>query len=320
MEKIPAVTEALPPKETFQDLIKYKQPALEKAKHSVFELTLPKPKISVPSSRELFGIEIEVENCGIPLECDYYWKPKPDNSLRDNGVEFVSIPLRLDQVENALLYLDSKIKKVGNSPRFSNRTSVHIHMDARSFTQDQLWCFVILYSIFEKHFYSFAGKRREGSIFCVPLYKTNYIRNLNEFVFGLSATWSKYCGLNLSPMFANTQTQVYGTVEFRHLYGTLDPEIIIQWMLSIYLLKKTALTWTRENLTKELQEMNTSSGYLYLYKLIFGELCRDLTQQDFESCISHVKKELFREDYQGMIRRDATSLYISTLNSLNLPN
>jgi hypothetical protein len=298
---------------TFAEIVGYSGLTLHKQKHTAYEKGKER-QLPVLIDESLFGIEIEVENCPNSVALDYYWQAKADGSLRNYGVEFVSIPLRPGQVEFALEYLKKQVLAVNSSPDFSNRTSVHVHMNARDFTQDQLYCFVLLYSIFERHFYKFAGGRREQSIFCVPLYKTNYIRKLNDFVYGLNANWSKYCGLNLAPMFSNSHTNVYGTIEFRHLYGTFEASKLVPWINSISALRLAARQWDKNKLLEEIRQMNTVSSYSHMYNEIFKDFVDPtMTKDDFEFCISQVKKELFRDTYTKTFLRSNECAFINAV-------
>ena len=83
------------------------------------------------SKSYIFGIEIEVENVATMVIDAYdrsYWNVVEDHSLRNNGLEFVSIPLRGDQIERALTQFNKALPKEHD---FSPRTSVHIHMNVR---------------------------------------------------------------------------------------------------------------------------------------------------------------------------------------------
>jgi len=65
------------------------------------------------------------------------------------------------------------------------------------------------------------------------------------------------------------------------------------WINNILHLRKASLNWNKENLLEEIKTLNTTSEYYSLYKQIFGNLCLNLTQEDFESCISHIKTALW---------------------------
>ena len=224
-----------------QDIVKYKAMILRKNESNAFEKmnTLKEKPMEWCTTQGMVGIEIEVENITNSLYPLAYWSVKTDGSLRNHGVELVSVPLQIKQVQLALEHAFN-VLTAHNKPDFSNRTSIHIHVNCRDLTQNQIYNFILLYALFEKHFYSFAGNKRMNSIFCVPLFRTNQLNVLDNVVYGLSPDWHKYCGINLLPLYQNTVTQGYGTIEFRHLYGTSNQREILEWINDIMCLRKYA--------------------------------------------------------------------------------
>ena len=263
----------------------------QKTKHSTYERANPiNDPINVINKNALVGIEIEVENMGNGnYEPAYYWQVKEDGSLRNNGVEFTSIPLRASQVEYALDVYNRSVTQ-SNTPDYSPRTSVHVHLNIRDLTWDQLKNLIILYCLFEKHFFHIAGTRRENSIFCVPLYKTQpkgTISNLQDWLI----SWQKYYALNLTTVLGTNGLPAYGTVEFRHLYGTGDKHIILSWINNILALREEAMRWDTKELLNKVKQLNTTSEYVAMYQNTFGPMCMmsKMIKHDFESCVSFVK-------------------------------
>ena len=245
----------------------------------------------------LLGIEIEVENIKNEPYLNCYWNCKEDNSLRNYGKEFVSHPLRAKSIPYALEYLKHSLE-YNNNPIFSHRTSVHIHLNVRDFTIERLKVFLLLYCIFEKHFFNIAGVRRENNIFCIPLWKSEQPIHLNVWDNNLRS-WNKYNALNLGCIIGNGINSNLGTIEFRHLYGTLDTNILYPWIDSIIHLRDYSRLIPLEVLIDKLKNLNTTSEYISLYKKIFGITCLDLTlisKLDFESCISQTKLNFFVND------------------------
>lgn len=303
-----------------QELYSYNSLKLDKARCKAFENVnkIQGPAYNWTTTYGIVGIEVEVENIRneVPLEC--YWSAKPDNSLRNHGMEFVSIPLQVKQIQLALDHLYSALNQC-NTPDFSNRTSIHIHLNCRDMTQDQLWVLCILYSLFEKHYYAFAGTRRLNSIFCVPIYRSNILGKLNNVIYGLQGDWQKYCGLNMMPLVANNVTGTYGTIEFRHLWGTSDKQQVMRWIDNILALRKLALSLPKEELITMIKEMNTSSSYKHLYAQLFKEEDRLLTnKRDFEECVSHVKRELFGTEYLNSIKLSDSAVYWTLCRNLGI--
>jgi len=302
-----------------QDLYKYKTMVLRKGDSVAYEKM---HKIVDPypwtTQQGLVGIEIEVENMVNTVYLDAYWESKADGSLRNNGVEFVSVPLQVKQIQLALEHLYQQMNK-NNTPDFSNRTSTHIHVNCRDLTQDQLFNFILLYALFEKHFYQVAGTRRLNSIFCVPLFRTNQLNKINDVVYALSPDWHKYCGLNLLPLYQNSVTQGYGTIEFRHLYGVNNPIEVMHWINDILCLRKAAMTHTKEELLENIKQMNTTSSYMEMYQTVFEKGRKILSnKKDFEECVSNIKRELFGNDYTKQLSLSEKSVYWQTALALNV--
>lgn len=244
----------------------------------------------------ILGIELEIENLYLDeissQNNDLYWNIVEDGSLRNYGKEFCSIPLRAKQIPYAIECLIKYLRDFSPEYTFTSRCSTHIHLNIRDFTEERLFIFLLLYCLFEKHFFKIAGTKRESSIFCVPLYKTNKL-NITIRQDRYWRSWNKYLALNLCPIEGGDGSKRLGTIEFRHLYGTLNPTILYNWINNILHLRKASLNWEKNTLLTLIQSLNTTSEYYNLYKQIFGNLCLNLTQDDFESCISYVKTALW---------------------------
>lgn len=303
-----------------QDIVKYKAMTLRKNESNAFEktYTLKEKPMEWCTTQGMVGIEIEVENITNSLHPLAYWDIKADGSLRNNGVELVSIPLQIKQVQLALEHVFN-VLTANNKPDFSNRTSVHIHVNCRDLTQNQIYNFILLYALFEKHFYAFAGNKRMNSIFCVPLFRTNQLNVLDNVVYGLSPNWHKYCGINLLPLYQNQVTQGYGTIEFRHLYGTSNQREILEWINDIMCLRKYACEISKDDLLKNIKEMNTTSSYISLYSQVFAKGRKVLSnKKDFEECVSNIKRELFGDEYLNTVKRSDQSDYWLAVNNLGI--
>jgi len=301
-----------------QQLIKYKPMVLRKSDSSTYERahTVKEKPFEWCTTQGMVGIEIEVENITNAVATAAYWDIKTDGSLRNHGIEMVSVPLQIKQVQLALEHAYEALNQ-NNKPDFSNRTSVHIHVNCRDLTQDQIHNFILLYAIFEKHFYTIAGNKRLNSIFCVPVFRTNLLNQLRSIVYGLSPNWHKYCGINLLPLFQNSVTQGYGTIEFRHLYGTSNQREILEWINDILCLRKYACEISKDDLLNQIKEMNTTSSYLSLYSNVFAKGRRILSnKKDFEECVSNIKRELFGDEYLNTIKRSDSSPYWTVVASL----
>jgi len=300
---------------TIQDIYKYPQLQLELTKHKKitrdFYISL-KEKQKTPfifrSEFPEIGIEVETENIKDDAFINHFWYSKEDNSLRNYGIEFTSKPLTMEEIEPALNYLVNQLS-IKNKPDMSPRTSIHVHVNCRKFTWEQIKTITLLYAIFEHHFYNIVGKNRENSIFCVPLYKTEYLNTLFNIKID-NITWSKYCGINLLPLIQ------FGTIEFRHLYGTLDINTILRWIDNIGILIKAGSSMSWDYLVEKIKHMNSDSSYAKLYVDIFGEKYKNSTSTQLEYCISQIKRILFGNVYYQEIKSEVSidSEYYQSFN------
>lgn len=262
----------------------------QRDKHLAFEATLPPRTIQMIQDRALVGIEIEVENIDCEVPITHYWEGKTDGSLRNNGAEFTTIPLRTYQVEYALNHLNQALNK-HNNPEFTNRTSTHIHLNVRDMTWDQVKTLILLYAIFERHFFAIAGAKREKSIFCVPLYKSRQLDTITKLE-NYCRQWHKYNALNCGTILGTDQVPRFGTVEFRHLYGTSDTAEVCNWINNILCLRKAVLQYKLEELLDIINSLNTTSEYMTMYAKIFGKHCT-LPPKDIEYCVSKLKRSIW---------------------------
>lgn len=289
-------------------LYNYDTLKVEKAKHMEYETKQPDHGYTMEAPTALFGIEVEVENITTFVPVDYYWTTKEDGSLRNNGMEFTSIPLRGYQIPHAIRYLSNALHMY-NKPEFTNRCSIHIHLNVRDMTWDEIKTLVLLYAIFERHFFNIAGTKREESIFCVPLYKTDQLKELDELD-EKAVNWYKYSAINCGTILGNGHVPKFGTVEFRHLYGTLNEIILLDWINNIMCLRNATQLMSYGELKEKLQVMNTTSEYVQLYTKIFKQYAnlRLMTKKDFEYCVTQSKLALWG-DYHYFPYAEGSALY-----------
>lgn len=174
-----------------------------------------------------FGTEYEIEGIvsheniqtlGVYVE--------QDHSLRNNGYEYKTKPLTYEASLKMFEKLHSTIK-YKQEQAFSDRTSIHVHMNVGSLSTHQVKQLVMFYTLLEPLFFSFVGPKREHSIFCVPLTHTALSKNYSNPIEKLVSVWSKYTAFNILPL------KQFGTVEFRHLYGTNNFTTYKTWLSSL---------------------------------------------------------------------------------------
>ena len=253
---------------------------------------LHKPTLPIHNKKYIFGIEVEVENVPHPeIQAQHtsYWNITSDGSLRNNGVEFVSVPLSLYQVENALRQLSSSLPKDAD---FSPRTSVHVHMNVRDLDVGQINNLIILYTLVEDLLFDYAGAERKKGVFCIPILDTDYVKNYTTFIQHPDTVvqyWNKYTALNIAPMAEK------GTVEFRHMRGTSDVEYILNWVNLLACLKTYAKEHTMKEIMSDVYMLNSNSMYASFVTRIFGEWSRlfkideAMLHKKLQSNVSYVK-------------------------------
>lgn len=223
------------------------------------------------------GVEVEIENVKLKdihkPDAVLGWNTHQDNSLRA-GVEYVSYPLAQGDMEVALASLFHWLKyAVRTTPEFSWRTSIHVHVNARDMTLNEISNLILLYSIFEGMLFEFSSNRsRAEGVFCVPLTQCALQSNIREFFASQDISqithdygWDKYSALNANRL------KDYGTLEFRHMPGTWNIVKISQWIDVIIRLRLAASRLSREEILGYLKQLNTLSNYGELQHKVFGD-------------------------------------------------
>lgn len=199
------------------------------------------------SAREFYaGVECEIESVKEQDEFEGF-SCTEDGSLRNHGVEYISIPLERDKLVQCFTDLHATIEFYNPEEAFSSRTSTHVHINCRALEPEQTKTLVLLYALYEDFFFAMVEQNRRGNIHCVPLTETHLPGNYAMPIEKLCGRWHKYTALNILPL------QKLGTVEFRHLQGTNDVVLFGEWLMLLENLWKLAqqTTITVEALTNE---------------------------------------------------------------------
>lgn len=243
---------------------------LEKFKLRPVQVFIPKGLDDHPfeiKSEQIIGIEVEVENVQheINIPKSSPWVHTSDNSLRNNGAEFVTKPIPANTAPGVLAQLLNKI--LVQECHFSPRTSVHVHVNAQDMALHQVIDLVLVYSIFEKLLYRFAGRGRVRNIFCVPITETNLCSKMIES----SLAWEKYTGLNLCPLYqARDDVSAYGTMEFRQMHGTFSVDKLCLWIDLLVHLKEFIMKSDTKNIRRMIIGMDDSFNFDALTREVFG--------------------------------------------------
>lgn len=225
--------------------------------HEAFGLSNPTKLLEVSSPElitdEMVGIEVELE--GLRSSLQFYrnlgsiapwWDVVDDPSLRNTrgrGGEFVlNSPMFGEDVVNAIMGLAATVPR----PELSERTSIHVHLDVRNLSFDQLLRLLTVYLLVEPIMFSLVDEDRKYNPYCVPVSTCpDYLVALGRAITSRSSgvfmshvahnRGFKYAALNFLPV--STQ----GSVEFRHKEGTTNPESIKLWVNAVLALKRFAM-------------------------------------------------------------------------------
>jgi hypothetical protein len=272
----------------WKDFTKY-EPYWDAAIKECPELLKATGKGALLKSDLRVGIEVEVENIRsldytgkAQKYVPYFWGNKPDNSLRDAGCEFVSMPIYgkyIIAAVNILAEWLKSIEKQGYKPSFSDLCGLHVHLNVREFTVEGFANFCFVYSLFEATLFRISGER-SSNIFCVPMNvaahglrelftaamtEVDHNRRMNTAVAKLVKDGHKYTALNLKPI------KQFGTVEFRHAASTGDPVKLLNWINIILHIAEFARKAEFSTLVKEVSQLNTNSEYEIYARKVFGD-------------------------------------------------
>ena len=169
-------------------------------------------------------VGLEVETIGTApklLPPSKYWAYHIDRTLQGQGTEFVlKEPLQGTRLDEALEELDILFK---GKIRLSHKTSLHVHVDVRDLSTEQVYAVCLAYVLLERPLYSISGKRNNNR-YCVPVYLSDTLQqDIVSLSTGKEISKYNYGGLNLHAL------TKYNSLEFRMHEGTLDIKEIRSW-------------------------------------------------------------------------------------------
>ena len=209
---------------------------------------------------DMFGIELEYEHMEHNYPIMTWWTCEHDPSLRNNGVEFVSSPLAIDEIPNALDEVGTSVLKYDLDPSW--RCGLHTHMNVTHWSWRELVQHAVLYALVEPYIFANFAPGREANHFCVPFsVNTRLVDNISSDSVLLRAgratkqtltmlTCNKYSALNYKPI------AQHGTIEFRHMPSTADMAKVQEWCDMLYQLAVLAREYdSPEQIVTEYEDM-----------------------------------------------------------------
>lgn len=252
----------------------------------------------VVNSSEIIGIEVEVENYRVRGDgsLNRAWQVTDDGSLRNDGIELITKPIAASAAPVCLEYLMHQY--LSDECCFSPRTSVHVHINVQDLSRPSAMDMVLLYTVFEKLFYQYAGRGRQKNIYCVPITECNILTNLVDFTDpSRDNRWLKYTGLNTLPI------RQYGTIEFRHMHGTTDVGKLSAWIGMIAKLKEYVRKTSTKDIRSMIAQMNDGFDFGRLLSDIFGDYARLLQYRGPQDLTyMHAKQALVPHAHTRSIR------------------
>lgn len=242
----------------------------------------PIDPLLVPLHKYIVGIEVETEQFSMGKynesvlhgHAGYFWILTTDNSLRNNGIELQMRPASANNLAMAL----GMLKRINEymKPQYNDRTGIHVHLNVRDMSVEQLVSLFALYVLYEPLLFNFSGGR-QNSVYCVPLRSGQHgLPCLFRGTFGdeqasLFANeavphGNKYMALNYVPV----AKAGFGTVEFRHMVGTDNVGWIKTWVDLIQCLRHAA----NIPISKLLPEIfsTTEKTHAAFTEKVFGDL------------------------------------------------
>lgn len=231
------------------------------------------------------GIEIELEGNAFPEDftlmgaVDDKWTPHHDGSLRGACREYVlTRPVPREEVGEVLTKLHTVLHNAGTKVAPSVRTGVHVHINVRQLTVEEVFKFMLTWFIFESILVRYCGEDRVGNLFCLrgsdaeaymeALEEASRTNDLNV----LYTDELRYSAMNPKALCE------YGSLEFRCLKSPEDIRDIEQWVKLLLKVKDFSLTIDDP---REFVEQISVAGGDVIAEEVFGELLPVLPAHDW---------------------------------------
>jgi len=241
-------------------------------------------------SQSHIGLELEIENESGRSDLRH-WNRVEEGSI-SHGFEYVLAgPKAGVELQDALIEMQQAME--GSSATFSERTSVHIHINILDMTFLQLVSFLALLVMLEKVLYKYVEPHRTTNHFC---WAFGDCEELIEIVKRLRAASErspdhlrdsiqrelqteacKYAGINLSAI------KNYGSLELRMHHGTADTAALLRWINIIQSIKAYAMV--ESNTPSNILDNKISNGIPSIFENILGSYSGLLEYQGYEEDI-----------------------------------
>ena len=185
----------------------------------------------------LLGVEYEIEGMYLPRNVAHF-AVHQEGSLRaiDDHPAREYVTLEPVEIEKTILQLDTLNRVLSTTPDcvplFSNRTSVHVHLNVSDLTIEEWFTLLFIWTVYEDAMIHYCGDSRKGNLFCLSTRDAEAsLFILEEFAIkqdiNLFGDNVRYAACNLAA------TPKYGSLEFRCMRGTLDSDVLVPWFKTI---------------------------------------------------------------------------------------
>lgn len=220
------------------------------------------------------GIEIEMEGSRLPQIDTAFWRTVSDGSLRGESFEYVSQnPIPFSEAQEALDELWGEFRRWEARLTPSHRCGVHVHVNCQRYNFLQIYTFACLYMVFEIPLVRWCGPDRECNLFCLRAKDAEALvlamadaRRVENFTHLCSDVF-RYSGINFSAL------RKYGSLEFRSMRTTDNPEDVLNWVRLIRCIKDTAEKYSSP---EAIVENFSKLGAEKFFEDTFGDLHRML--------------------------------------------
>jgi len=193
------------------------------------------------------GIELEFEGSNLPKKDDpenpwgsfksslipKEWDYHHDGSLRgkNGNAEYVlKKPCKFDELEDRLDDLWDMFEKAETQMEESNRTSVHIHLNAQTWHLNRITSFLGIYFCLEDILTKWCGEHRVGNLFCLRgRDATGIVQHLKKFIKSDGDSNYLIDGLHYAGLNCHALVK-FGSIEVRSLRGVTDKQTVLDWV------------------------------------------------------------------------------------------
>lgn len=281
-------------------------------------LSKSEPPINLNFEQSIFvddsfvGIEVEYEGSNRPSNLTHW------NVVSEGSVAGYELVLNQPKRTHLLFAAINELSTISfRDSAFSERTSVHVHIDIRDLTFTQFLSFLTLCVMFERVLYKYVAPHRSGNHFCwsftdapgileriIKLANASEenVANILRNAFNVNST--KYSGINLSSV------NSYGSLEFRMHHGTADTKEIIRWVNILLSLKSYA---KREEVTPQsILEYKQEAGISSIFNAVLGMYRGILDYQDVD--VDILEGIRAAQEFVWEIARDNRNITVPNIN------